>query len=159
MGRISGGIYEPIYHKEFFHTTFWVYFRQSICKVTNYLLKLHLSVSNHTNFCTSVLFGKTVSQYACVFLTLYPMAVKKSMLTVTLTYLLKNSAWTNPGNTVPKPPVSILDRKTALAGEGQVEMDSSKVRKEIVENFMFFSLATEISFMLAKVGKSLPNGC
>lgn len=38
-----------------------------------------------------------------------------------------------------------------------MERDGSGVGREIVQNFLFFPLATKISLVLAKVGKSLTH--
>ena len=52
-----------------------------------------------------------------------------------------------------------MNGKAALAvNVGQREIGSSRVGREIVDNFMFFSPAMKMSLMLAKVSKSLTHG-
>lgn len=125
---------------------------------TNSFSKSPLSVNTHMNFILQFC-GKIVSQYAYVFLTLYPMAIRQSMLM---------SRWHTHGKTVPEQiqmtlfqtPGFSVNRKAALAEhEGQWEMGSSRVGREIIENFMFFSPATEISLLLAKMSQSWTHGC
>lgn len=126
----------PLCHKEFLHATFWVSKKQYVCKIQaafhnhiyqwvitwtlylTFVAKWFHNMHVFSSFCTPWLSGRTCWCHIDI---------------LTEKQCLNKSRWRSS-----KIPSSNVNGKAALAvSEGQREMCSSRVSRDIIENFMF----------------------
>lgn len=141
-----GGYLQPPYATKLLYTMFFGSTQDNASARYKLTFKIQF-ISEYSRKPLYFSLGTKVFPNMHVFLTLYLMAVKKSVLTVHLTHLLKNSAWSNPGGPFLKPPVSILDRSTVLVGERQVGVDASQ------GNCWEFSVFLSFDWAISHVGQ------